>query len=325
MRHAHAKVTHCSEKRLIRKYAGHIGASDMRVISCIITEHNLWLVLLAAVVCMAGSFVTMRLFDRALRTEGAQRLGWIFQTASAAGSSVWCTHFVAMLAYDPRSPVAFDPILTVGSLVIAICGFAAGFWIAANSTQRWITILGGGVIGFTIPAMHYVGMAAYHISGIVEWDAAYIAGSVALSVVLSTAALLIALRTEERQSLYLATLGLVLAIVSLHFTGMAAVSVTPLASEGTSGVVFETMAVAITGVALFIVGTGVASYMIDSQSRNQNTQRLRYMALNDSLTGCPTGRALATASTASWQEPRTRRIGSQSSDWISTASRRSTI
>src|SRR5262249_33063310 len=68
---------------------------------------------------------------------------------------------------------------------------------------------------------------------------------------------------------------------------MAAVSVTPLASEGTSGIVLEAMAVAITGVSLFIVGTGVASYMIDSQSRSQNTQRLRHMALNDTLTGLP--------------------------------------
>jgi diguanylate cyclase len=259
----------------------------MRVISCIITEHNPWLVLLAAMVCIAGSFVTMRLFDRALRTEGAQRLGWIFQTASAAGSSVWCTHFVAILAYDPGASVSFDPLLTIGSLAIAICGFAAGFSIAANSTQRWMTILAGAVIGLTIPAMHYVGMAAYHISGIVAWDTAYVAASVVSSVLLSTAALMVALRPEEKQSLYIATLGLVLAIVSLHFTGMAAVSVTPLASEGTNGVVLEAMAVAITGVSLFIVGTGVASYMIDSQSRTQSTQRLRYMALNDSLTGLP--------------------------------------
>src|SRR4029077_18681656 len=108
----------------------------MRVISCIVTEHDLWLVLLAAIVCIAGSFVTMRLFERALRTQGAQRAGWIFQNASAAGSSVWCTHFVAILAYDPGTPVTFDPLLTIASLAIAICGFGIGFGLAAERHRR---------------------------------------------------------------------------------------------------------------------------------------------------------------------------------------------
>jgi diguanylate cyclase len=259
----------------------------MRVISCIVTEHNLWLVLLAAIVCTAGSFVTMQLLERALRTEGAQRSGWIFQTAAAAGSSVWCTHFVAILAYEPGTPVSFDPLLTVVSLAIAICGFGIGFAVAANSKRRWMTIVGGAVIGVTISAMHYVGMSAYHISGIVEWNVSYIAASVACSVVLSIAALCIALWTERWYHLYVSTAALVLAITSLHFTGMAAVSVTPLAAEATNGVIFQAMAVAIAAVSLFIVGTGVACHMIDSQTRTENTRRLRYMALNDPLTSLP--------------------------------------
>jgi diguanylate cyclase (GGDEF)-like protein len=264
-----------------------IGASEMRVISCIVTEHNLWLVLLAAIVCIAGSFVTMRLLDRALRTEGAQRSGWIFQTASAAGSSVWCTHFVAILAYDPGAPVSFDPLLTIGSLAIAICGFGVGLGIAANSMYRWMTIVGGIAIGVTISAMHYTGMAAYHVNGIIEWNVTYIAASVACSVALSITSLCIALRTDRSYHLYLATTALVLAIMSLHFTGMAAVSVTPLASDVTNSVILQAMAVAIAGVSLFIVGTGVASHMIDSQARTENTLRLRYMALNDPLTALP--------------------------------------
>jgi diguanylate cyclase len=259
----------------------------MRVISCIVTEHNLWLVLLAAIVCIVGCFVTMRLLQRAMRTEGAQRWGWIFQTASAAGSSVWCTHFVAILAYNPGAPVSFDPLLTTGSLAIAIFGFGVGFGIAANSTRRWTTIAGGGVIGMTIAVMHYVGMAAYHVSGIIEWNAAYIAASVACSVVLAIASLSTALRTDRSYSLSVATAGLVLAIVSLHFTGMAAVSVTPLASDVTDGVILQAVAVAVAGVSLFVVGTGVASHMIDSQARTENTRRLRYMALNDPLTALP--------------------------------------
>jgi len=49
----------------------------MRVISCLVGDHNPWLVLLAAAVCIIGCFVTMRLLDRAIRTEGLQRTGWV--------------------------------------------------------------------------------------------------------------------------------------------------------------------------------------------------------------------------------------------------------
>ena len=200
---------------------------------------------------------------------------------------MWCTHFVAILAYDPGTPVDFDPILTIASLGVAIAGFGVAFGLVANSKRVWTTLLGGAMVGLTVSAMHYVGMAAYHISGIVEWNAAYVAASVVLSVVLAAAALYVGMRVDRKYSWYAAPVALVLAIVSLHFTGMAAVSVTPLASGVTNALIFQAMAVAIAGVSLFIVATGVASYMIDSRSRTENTRRLQQMALSDLLTGLP--------------------------------------
>ena len=40
-------------------------------------------------------------------------------------------------------------------------------------------------------------------------------------------------------------------------------------------------------VALFVIGTGVASYLVDEQSRSENFQKLQHLALNDALTGLP--------------------------------------
>jgi diguanylate cyclase len=259
----------------------------MRVLSCLFLDHNLWLVLLAAVVCVTGCFVTMRLLDRAIRTDGLQRMGWIFQTATAAGASVWCTHFVAILAYDPRTPVDFDPILTIASLGIAIVGLGVGFALVANSSRAWTTVVGGATVGLTVAAMHYTGMAAYHISGIVEWSAAYVVASVTLSAMIASAAIYLGKHVQWKFAWYVAPVGLVLAIVLLHFTGMAAISVLPLNSAVTNVVVFQAMAVAVAGVSLFIVATGLACYMIDSRSRTENTLRLRELALSDALTGLP--------------------------------------
>jgi diguanylate cyclase (GGDEF)-like protein len=259
----------------------------MRVISSIIAGHNLWLVCLAAVVCIAGSTVTVRLLERAMRTEGLQRSGWLFQAASAGGSSVWCTQFVAILAYQPGTPVTFDPILTVASLAIAILGLVLAFAIAAATRGALTAVASGTLAGLTISLMHYVGMAAYHVSGIVASNGAYVAASVVLSVVLSVTALAAIMQTERAYAAPIAMFAFVLAILSQHFTGMAAISVIPLASAATNAAVFEAMAVATAGVALFIVGTGVASQMIDSRARSENNRRLHHMALNDPLTGLP--------------------------------------
>ena len=79
----------------------------MTVLGCVFYDHNVWLVAVAALVCLAGSSATIRLFNRAANTTGLQRAGWHFLTAVAAGSAIWCTHFIAMLAYDSRRPGRF--------------------------------------------------------------------------------------------------------------------------------------------------------------------------------------------------------------------------
>jgi diguanylate cyclase (GGDEF)-like protein len=257
----------------------------MRVLSCIALDHNPKLVLLAALVCMIGCLVTVRLLEHARRTEGLQRLGWVLQTALVAGSSVWCTHFVAILAYDPDTPVSFDPILTISSLAIAIVGCALGFGLAIAKPDRDMTTLAGTIVGTAISAMHYVGMAAYHISGVVTWDAGYVAASVICSAMLAIVALHFSRRIDRPRFQYATIVFFALAIISLHFTGMAAVTVVPLGSEVTNELVLHSMAVAVACVSLFVVGAGVASHMTATRFRTETTQRLQHMALTDSLTG----------------------------------------
>jgi diguanylate cyclase (GGDEF)-like protein len=262
------------------------GAS-MRVLSCIVGQHNLWLVLLAAAVCIAGSWVALRLLLRAADRRGVQRTGWVFLAAVAAGSSVWCTHFIAMLAYDVVAPVTFDPILTMQSLLIAIAGMGVGFYLAMY--RRLAPEIGGAVAGLGVAAMHYAGMAAYHVDGIVTWDVAYVVSSIVISAVVIALAVGIAVRRRFSGSLLMGLGAFVLGIVLLHFTGMTAVSVMPFVTGApiAEGAIFATMAVAVAGVALMVVGTGVASHLIDADVTHENIAALRNLALTDPLTGLP--------------------------------------
>ncbi|MGD9913296.1 MAG: putative bifunctional diguanylate cyclase/phosphodiesterase [Rhizobiaceae bacterium] len=256
----------------------------MRVIDCIATLHDPWLVLLAAIVCVGGGWVAFELFRRARIRAGKQRTGWLMLAAIAAGASVWCTHFIAMLAYDASAPVTYDPVLTMLSLLSVIAGAALGF--ALGLSPRYSRALAGGVvIGLAISVMHYSGMAAFHVDGIIEWDAAYILASVLMAALCGA----LSVAASHRGNHILALIMFVAGVVGLHFTGMTAISVTPFITGAplADATVIAGMAAAVAGVALIIVGTGITSHMIDSDASEKNLDTLRQMAMSDALTGLP--------------------------------------
>jgi len=117
----------------------------------------------------------------------------------------------------------------------------------------------------------------------------YIAASVAMSAVFGAMALHHATHRPSVYSHHAALALYGLSALSLHFTGMTALSVTPL-HTGTplaNPEIFATMAIAVAGVSLIIAGTGVAAYIIDTKATEDMTERLQHMAHNDALTGLP--------------------------------------
>ena len=98
----------------------------LRVVSCIVNEHDHRLVLLAVLICAATSFTALHAFSHASREHGSWRLAWVFLAAVATGTGIWATHFVAMLAYEPGYPVGYDAVLTIASLLVAVVVAAVG-------------------------------------------------------------------------------------------------------------------------------------------------------------------------------------------------------
>jgi diguanylate cyclase (GGDEF)-like protein len=258
------------------------------VILCITVAHDLKLVVLAAVICALGSWLSFRLVDRGVKDQGLTALGWNFLAATAAGSCVWSTHFIAMLAFKTGAPVTFDPVLTIVSLLIAIFGIFAGFWVSAVKIP-FAAAAGGVLVGMGVASMHYTGMSAYHIDGLVNWNQSYVAASVAVIIIAST----VALELMKRQSLKARpekSAGLFAAgIVGLHFTGMTAMTVTPLVLRGTvvEQSSYLAMAMAIALACIVIAGTGLTSFVIDHRVRSDSDRKLYQMALYDNLTGLP--------------------------------------
>jgi NO-binding membrane sensor protein with MHYT domain len=263
-----------------------ICVAMISVLGCIVFEHNIWLVIAAAVICGTGSWVATRLFQRAIGSVGAQRAGWYFLTALTAGVAIWCTHFVAMLGFRAGVPVSFDPLLTTISLLVAVAGATLGFAVAGTTHVRGLAAIGGALVGLAIVVMHYTGMMAYRVQGVVSWDPHYLVASIVLAVVLAAAALHASRLPTHHAGNFMAGL-LALAIVGLHFTGMTAFHIEPLLVDGSfsNPEALTGLALAVTGVAAVIVAAGLTSFLIDDSVRAESHERLRKLALHDSLTG----------------------------------------
>lgn len=245
------------------------------VLSCITTEHDFWLVVLAGTLCAFGSWVTARLYHYARTRPRHRAIPWNIVTACIAGVSIWCTHFVAMLGYRSGAPVEFDLGLTAVSLGIAILGSAAGLTFPSFVKTRHSALIGGAVLGLAIAGMHYAGMIAYRVQGIVTWNSGYLIASILLSVMLSAVALMLGRQDRRHSELLMASI-LTLAIVSLHFTGMTAFNVSPLVMPGefVNPEAFKLLAIAITGTAALIVVGGFLSYALENRIRLESIKEL---------------------------------------------------
>ncbi|WP_417770138.1 putative bifunctional diguanylate cyclase/phosphodiesterase [Stappia sp.] len=255
------------------------------VIACIATDHNPVLVVLAAAICVLGAWISFRLFQRARDTIGLTRAGWLFLTGMAAGSSIWCTHFVAMLAYQTQAAVYFDPTLTILSLFLAIAGSAAGFGLAVSGWFRLAPEAGGAVIGLAIAGMHYLGMAGYHVDGLIHWNPGFVVASVIGSVLFGMLAINRSMRPATVWCRHGAKTAFVVGIVVLHFTGMTAIEVTPLRPVLTPGTdQLWALALSVAGVGTMVIGMGIVTALIDHRTRALADADLLRIAEYDPLT-----------------------------------------
>ncbi|MDE2060864.1 MAG: EAL domain-containing protein [Bradyrhizobium sp.] len=253
-----------------------------KVYNCIATAHDLKLVGLAAFVCLLASISAIRLLRYARAAEGRMRELWLAVSAISTGFGIWATHFVAMLAFSPGIPSGYNIALTVLSLIAAILLTGVGLAVSLIKDWRHSAWIGGAIVAGGIAAMHYLGMAAFEIAGIVVWDPVLVAASIVLGAVIGAVALPVGLHGEHEGWKLGGALLLALAIVSHHFTAMAAVSIIPdptivVSQDLPTGL----LAVGVTMASLAILGLSTAGVVIDVRDHRRTereTDRMRDLA-----------------------------------------------
>ena len=259
----------------------------LKVISCVAYEHDYAFVLVAALVCVMTSVMTVRLFDRAERLSTELQLSWILLSGMAGGAAIWTTHFVAMLGFQLPMDHAFDPVLTIASLLIAIGFTAGGFYLAVERTRGLPREAGGVVIGIGIVAMHFTGMAGLETSGHIEWDKGLVVASVLFALAFGVLTVHLLARRRFRASRPLAMLTMVLAICTMHFTAMGAATLVPDASVPSPAYTLSNELLAVLVLAAMAVIAGLTLYVMDARSQRELIDSFRHAALHDPLTGLP--------------------------------------
>jgi diguanylate cyclase (GGDEF)-like protein len=196
-----------------------------RVLSCLVAEHNNWLVLLAVLVCIATTLTSFLMYSIA-EACGRRKLLWAAVTGVSAGSGIWATHFVAMLAYKGALPTQYEPVATTTSLLIAIAVAAVGFGVSTRPGRQWAAT-GGAIIGLAIGTMHFAGMTALVIPGTIAWDTDLVDTSLILGCAIAALAMLEFHSRSGMRAILSAGALLTLAICALHFTAMGAVTIQP--------------------------------------------------------------------------------------------------
>ncbi|WP_447749566.1 putative bifunctional diguanylate cyclase/phosphodiesterase [Pseudomonas nicosulfuronedens] len=263
------------------------------------------LVLISLCVAILASYTALDLAGRIATARGWPVLLWIGGGGVAMGIGVWSMHFIGMLAFSLPIPLGYDLTLTLLSLAIAV--LSSGFALALVSQDRlpfWQLVCGALAMGAGISCMHYLGMYAMLMQPGIDYDPTLFGLSLVIAVAASGAALWIAFKLRQhtpyvRLARGGAALVMGVAIVGMHYTGMAAANF-PAGSfcgASPSGLDSDWLALLIIIVTLAVIGIALLTSVLDARlesrtalltsSLAQANQELTQLALHDNLTRLP--------------------------------------
>src|SRR3954469_6029580 len=236
------------------------------------SHHDLYLVVVSALICLFACYTALSLLSNARELTHPRRWAWGAAAALVVGCGAWATHFVTMLAWQPGMEIGYDLSLTVWSVVVAVAGAWAGIAMAildgsAGGVPEHVRVAAGGAVaGGAIIAMHYVGMAAVRMPAGVHQDPLPVAATILIGVGLSISAFRITIQPGLKRRLA-TTVALASGICGLHFAGMAGISLAPdpLLDVPLHVIAPNSLAIAVAAVAVLIVAFGLAGSIIDQR------------------------------------------------------------
>jgi diguanylate cyclase len=263
--------------------------------------YDVWLVALSYLIASLAGYVALEFATR-LRARSSNRQPWLIGGALSMGTGIWSMHFVGMIAFSLPVPISYDVGITFLSWVAAVAVSAIALYIVGYGRLTALTLITGAlVMGLGVCLMHYGGMFAMRMIPGITYEPALFAASVIIAVVASGAALLIIAHLKEVSSWkdfalrVGAAMVMGLAVVGMHYTGMAAaVFEDGSFCYGGNDLQADMLSWPTTLAALLILGFGIWFAMGDARhlaaarlAAQDADLRLRQMAFVDKDTGLP--------------------------------------
>ncbi|WP_434518945.1 putative bifunctional diguanylate cyclase/phosphodiesterase [Pseudomonas sp. NFX1] len=269
------------------------------------------LVLISLCVAILASYTALDLTGRIATAKGRAVHLWMGGGALAMGIGVWSMHFIGMLAFSLPVELGYDLGLTAFSLLIAVLSSGFALWLVSQPSLPWLQLgFGALIMGAGISCMHYTGMAALRMLPGIDYDPTLFGASLLIAVGASAAALWIAFRLRRhtpyvRQIRGLAAVIMGVAIVGMHYTGMAAANFPAGSFCGALGgglqgdglvylVLITTLAVLAVALLTSVLDARLEARTAElARSLTLANQELTQLALHDTLTDLPNRTLLA--------------------------------
>ncbi|WP_426135590.1 putative bifunctional diguanylate cyclase/phosphodiesterase [Pseudomonas sp. PWP3-1b2] len=257
-------------------------------------SHNPFLVLLAYLVACAAGFGTLDMAERVGHVEDpTARRHWRWLGAGCLAGGIWSTHFISMLAFQAPIVIHYELIMTFASLLIALIASLFAMQTLSHAHLRFHQYLLASIwMGLGIALMHYVGMSAMRSQAQVYFETGLFLASVGIAIGASLTALLLScyLRNDvgvfHQLLKYAASLVLGAGILSMHFTGMAAMQMlvpngADLALSQDNNPIQLGLSVAV--ITLLVIGSSISAALADKKLQHKERDLRRVNALLSEL------------------------------------------
>ena len=231
----------------------------------------------AFLLAFLGSFFGLLGTRRArdARTRGRRNRWLVIAAFAIGGGAIWLMHFAAMLGFDvPDSTIRYSIPMTVLSFAFAVVTVGLGLMIVGHGKRSTPKIVTAGLLtGAGVLAMHYTGMEGMHVGGTVHYNLMLVTASGLIAVVASTVALWFTISVRGYAPTAGAAAIMAVAVCGMHYTGMAAMSVTlrPLTTADLTGLSPLAMIVPITVLATAVI-IGVALAALQAMTEEEFTE-----------------------------------------------------